>query len=128
MIPVEQEFVDAVSGDCFRACLASITEFGDIPNLVANEMWFTDYFQWLRERGWEMYTRPKERPPTGYSIGVIWSPTFTDPPQRHAVVALDGVMAWDPSPLRDEPGREYGPWLYFVEVRAATEREEPDDH
>ena len=115
MIRVAQEVHSDKDGDCFRACLASITELPDVPNWVEHEMWFTDLLGWLRERGWEMFTRPPDRPPTGYSIGVIWSPTFKG--ARHAVVAENGDLAWDPSPLRDEPGRVYGDWLYFVEVR-----------
>ncbi len=115
MRPVEQQISAVGNGDCFRACLESITEIDGVPNLIENEQWFTDTFVWLGEHGWEMYTRPKERPPTGYAIGVLWSPTFEG--ERHAVVVHDGALAWDPSPKRDEPDRTYGEWLYFVEVR-----------
>jgi hypothetical protein len=120
MKPVAQLVDNPETGDCFRACVASILELDPLtlPNIHDPE--FKDRY-WLGVLNEKlapfnlalMYTAKEqcywEIP---YFIWSIRSPTYEG--KTHAVVVnydekREGSawkIAWDPSPHRDEPGRE----------------------
>ncbi len=107
---IEQSKVDRTEGDCLAASLRSITEL-DVPDFTQETAWWGLFRSWLRERGWTMEDDSGERPMPGYSIAVGPSPTFVG--CTHATVALDGIVIWDPSPSRDDPGRIFTPIQYW---------------
>jgi hypothetical protein len=112
---IEQTIDNTIEGDCFRACLASITGRDDIPNLIAGEDWFSAYERWLEPRGWEIVTQPASHRPAKPAIALVPSPTY--PGFNHAVVAVGRQFIWDPSPHRNDPGRELGPVKCYITVK-----------
>lgn len=107
------------SDDCFAACVASIFELplSDIPNFVGDRgpQWFSGLLAWLEPRGYSAlfvdFSEECHRP-RGYSILSAWS---VRGPFNHAVVALNGKVVWDPSPLRHQG---IGGWRYWTVITA----------
>ena len=102
MIGVEQDILAPPNGNCYAACVASILELplSEVPNFTAPR-WFQEWNEWLRLRGLMLLSftrRPNDDwKPAGYSIMGVMSPRGDF---QHAVVALDGDLAWDPHPQR----------------------------
>lgn len=107
MKPVVQTILTAPGGDCFPACIASILEMdlAEVPN-YQGEHWQHHYHAWLAPLGLAFLTTniPSEELIAswpgmvlpGYTILAVDSPRH--PGHLHAVVALDGVVVWDPHP------------------------------
>ncbi len=89
-------------GNCQRAAMASILEIGidDMPPFelaaTSSDFW-EDIRIWLEERGLRLAMYDEEDPPKGYALAYGPAPRGV----RHAVVVLDGALAWDPHPSRD---------------------------
>ncbi len=102
MIPVEQTILAPPDGNCFAACVASIFEvpIEAVPS-IPEPHWWPAVEAWLAPRGLSVLhfaVKPDDdyRPP-GYAI------MHTDSPGGgclHALVAKDGVVVWNPHPLR----------------------------
>lgn len=121
MKPTPQLIDSPVNGDCFRACVASILEVdpATLPNIsdprYKDRYWLGVMNEALASRNLAlMYTTNEqcywELP---YFIWSIRSPTYEG--KTHAVVvnydpSRPGTdswrVVWDPSPHRDEPGRD----------------------
>ncbi len=116
---VPQRQSNTTDGDCLAAAISTITGL-DVPNFIESPKWHTLYRDWLRERGWAFTDDDGSRPMLGFSVAVGGSPTF--PFANHATVALDGIVVWDPSPNRDEPGRSFTPRQFWPVFRLASGR------
>lgn len=121
MVPVPQLIDSPDTGDCFRACVASILEVDPLtlPNIndpaYKDRYWRDVMNEALAPHNLAIQSTTNkqcywEHP---YFIWSIRSPKYEG--QSHAVVvAYDPkrggmsawYVAWDPSPWRDEPGRE----------------------
>lgn len=103
LTPVTQTRFGGDHGDCFAACVATITgvPLDQIPNFIeAGREWFAVLWNWADETGWDVYSaHSKETLPNGPLI-------VTGPGARgfgHACVWIggpDGMIAWDPHPSR----------------------------
>jgi len=88
-------------GNCQRAAMAAILDL-DIDGLPPFEdamsagAFWRGIYDWLADRGLAYEWHPADKPPPGYSIASGPAPRGVD----HAVVALDGVIVWDPHPSR----------------------------
>lgn len=90
-------------GDCFTACLASLTgipldDFPPPPEVRerATEVAYNNAIQALLiDRGWMKVTTWR-RPPLGYAIAS--GPSPRDPAILHCVIALNGEHVHDPHP------------------------------
>jgi hypothetical protein len=112
VIPVEQTTDEPGEGNCFAACIASVLEvrIEDVPNvhLDSPEDWHTVQ-AWLAQRNLAMIgydsddfapEEVKRDSLRGYSLcGVRYE--YPGGGVNHSVVALNGEIAWNPSPLRD---------------------------
>lgn len=107
---IEQSKNNDVDGDCLASCLSSITGL-DVPSFIPSPRWFGLTKEWLAEHGWSLDDDDGTRPQPGYSLAVGASPTFKN--ANHATVAFNGEVVWDPSPHRNDPGRQFTPlqWL-----------------
>ncbi|NUP39508.1 MAG: hypothetical protein HOY76_21475 [Streptomyces sp.] len=84
-------------GDCLRAAVASLLEL-DI-DVVPHFVEYDDWLERLRDFCLAHGYRPLQRPPTTrVELGMAWGPSERG--IRHAVVWVDGAMAWDPHPSR----------------------------
>lgn len=97
MRPVMQTRYGDPGGNCFEACIASITgiELERIPHFLG-EGWFEDYVAWLRHAGWNAvwWDAGAGGIPPGFAIASGPGPRGV----RHSVVSLDGELAHDPHP------------------------------
>jgi len=100
---------NGVSGDCWKACIASILEFPyeavpDFQNGPSEVEIQLDVHAWARHYGIWVYRwdTPEELFPRGYSIAIGPSPRFKS--TNHCCVALDGKVVFDPHP--DKTGLE----------------------
>jgi hypothetical protein len=94
-------------GNCFEACLASITgmPLADLPHFL-EDGWFGDYDNWLRERGWGLiHFGPAKDVPAGFAIASGPAPRGI----MHSAVYRDGVLEHDPHPSGD--GLEVRYWM-----------------
>lgn len=88
-------------GNCQRAAMASILEI-DIEDMPPFELapgacaFWEQIREWLAGRGLKLVTYDDEDPPSGFAMAYGPAPRGV----RHAVVTLDGVLAWDPHPSR----------------------------
>jgi len=110
MIKIDQTIVDAGTGDCTRACLASILELpiDAVPNFIRFKSdWFFMMKDFLRRldydyigTGYPHGNELKESPNvSGYVIASVPSKTFPD--IGHSVVMdLNGLVVHDPNPNR----------------------------
>jgi hypothetical protein len=115
MIPVDQTSLGWPEGNCWAACIATITEIplDQLPKVELDEegeplrpRWWVAMEVYLRQRGWLLlYTREfADRPlkPKGYHVlGGKGPRCHEGEPIDHCVVALDGEPCHDPHPSRD---------------------------
>ena len=87
-----------IFGNCLQAALASALgrELGSVPNFAAFEWWDVAARLWLRGKGFDWEFRAP-LPDAGRAILL----GQTRRGRRHAVVADDGQITWDPHPSRD---------------------------
>jgi hypothetical protein len=104
-------------GACMRACLATITGLA-IPETHEPD-WFGQYQTFLRERGWALESSPSTRPVVGFSVAIGPSPNGIG---DHAMVALDGVIIWDPGTGRTVPGDGFVPRSFCPVYRSSSGR------
>ena len=138
MTPVNQTIVDADSGDCTRACLASILDLPieAVPNFIMFKVgWFNVFWAFLRVLGYEYcgtgWVKSKERPHghilskspniQGYVIASVPSKTF--PNVGHSVVInLKGIVVHDPNPnklwqdINVKKSKELQHWMMIEEA------------
>lgn len=121
MIPVQQRVIDAIQGDCFAACVASILELPEAPNFKTDSTgsWLNKWNAWLEPRGLYLYGSPAGAfpAPAGYAIMAIKSVNF--PGSGHSVVwkgdfndGYSGKVVHDPSPLKHPD--DYEPIFWYV--------------
>jgi hypothetical protein len=104
LTPVDQTVVDPVTGDCLRACVASLTglRLAEVPDFAAldlsGEDWWDALLLTLRRRGLrlEAVEDPADEP--GLSLVTGPSPRFDG--AWHAVVHRGPGLAHDPHPSR----------------------------
>ncbi len=115
MKPVLQTEHIYPNGNCFAACMASIMELPEIPEL--GEDWFDDAIEAAHVAGWQLIwldcwrgtkSGPRSRSeiyqpfsPPGHHIASGYTGT-ADTGSRHSCVALDGEIVHDPHP--NKPG------------------------
>lgn len=120
MIPVDQEISDAVNGDCFPACVASVLELplADVPGFVRGNAddWFEQFAAWAVGRGYAAAYVPNDPPiaPRGYAIGVCDYHEFQGITVGHAIVALDGRPVHCPHPSRAGLGKSVRFWALLM--------------
>lgn len=110
MIPIEQAHIDADTGDCFSACIASILELPleRVPTIHGDGAW-DRWMAWFEAANASLLLLEKLPSPPGYAIRSILSYSYEA--RTHAVVALNGAVVWDPSPFRRALSDEcYGLW------------------
>ena len=84
-------------GNCLQAAVASLLELplDGVPHFIERDDWLEWFVDFCTARGY----RPLQRPPTAHvAYGMAWGPSVRG--VRHAVVWVDGAMAWDPHPTR----------------------------
>lgn len=109
MKPVEQTVLMPPHGNCFSACMASILEMPlEAVPCFEEEDWIIRWNEWLRPRNLaimicdlpedaEKLHRYRKTCMPGYTIPGADSPRG---PWKHAFVAFDGELVWDPHPQR----------------------------
>jgi hypothetical protein len=113
-------------GNCFRACMATLLSI-DIDELPAFEeqsdnVWIPAK-RWLIDRGLSIRNYHKDFPPDGYSIAT--GPSPRNPNIYHAVVALDGMIFFDPHP--DRSGLASTERYWQIEKSESVDEEFDDD-
>ena len=117
MIPVLQtEYYP--KGNCMAACLASILEIPleSIPN-DHSPQWYVHLEEFVNGYGYSIDRFPAGCDPEfirGYQIAVINSPRGD---WLHALVALDGVIVWDPFDGSTSSDSEIIGWDILVPIR-----------
>ena len=92
-----QQTIFGNHGNCLAACIASIFEvemsvlptFAEMP-----DAWLEELNDWLRPKGLGAILIAGDDKPDGYCI----RSSTRLPGRRHCCVALNGEVAWDPSP------------------------------
>jgi hypothetical protein len=129
MMPVEQTafFPD---GNCMEACVASILEIpiANVAKIASTDdtNWWAGFCKWLAGRGlkaaWANIADTAV--PGGYAIIGARSPRAD---VLHAVVALDGIIVWDPHPDRAMGVGEWVDWVTFAPIELSDANERSDD-
>lgn len=107
MKPIYQTIVDIKSGDCIRACVASILELpiDAVPNFIRfSTSWHNVLKYFLLSLGYDWYGtgfphshKIKEYTIKGFVIGSVASKTFKD--TTHSIVVNSkGLCVHDPNP------------------------------
>lgn len=127
MIPIQQT-VRGVLGNCFAACVASITELPleSMPNHFKNgdgdveARWLDEWNEFLKPYGLGMIWADAmfSRTPAGYAIAEM---EVQDHHCNHAVVCLDGEIVHDPLG-QDYQFERYVNWYVFTALDAAESR------
>lgn len=116
MTPVYQTKFGDPDGNCFEACIATITGIAldEIPHYLDDD-WFGSYSAWLREHGWlaAWWEAGTGCEPPGLAI----ANGVASRGLRHSVVVRDGALAHDPHP--EGTGLLVDQWLALW--REATE-------
>jgi hypothetical protein len=109
---VTQTITGEKDGNCLEAAIATVLgcDISEVPKLV-DDIWRDTLTTFFISRGVDWMTVDAANPPRGLSIAVGPSPRRT---VRHAVVAINGVLAFDPHPDRTFFGGS--PILYFIEL------------
>jgi hypothetical protein len=115
MMKPQRCIVGGKKGDCFRACIATICELDarEIPNFIEQDCGKGEMFvvarEWLHQRGFGLFETycsagwPLEKVLRLYSEDNPGAPVIiagvsqSHPDETHAVVALNGTIAHDPS-------------------------------
>lgn len=111
MIQVEQTLHLPPDGNCFAACVASVLELSleTVPNCRSDRAgWWFEWQEWLGKRNLAMIgfveaaldAELRADILRGYSICTVRYGN-EDAGMNHSVVALDGEIVWNPSPLRE---------------------------
>lgn len=89
--------IPGVPGNCLQAAVASLLDLDldDIPHFITHDDWLQYLVDWGRWRGYLVVARP----PATVAAGIAYGPSPRG--VQHAVVWLDGAIAWDPHPSRD---------------------------
>ncbi|MEV6833492.1 hypothetical protein AB0N17_03005 [Streptomyces sp. NPDC051133] len=84
-------------GDCLRAAVASLLELPllAVPHFVEYEDWEERLAEFCRAHRYQPILRS---PDADVPYGMAWGPSERG--VRHAVVWIDGAIAWDPHPTR----------------------------
>lgn len=134
---VPQRHVSPVDGDCMAACIASLLRvpIGDVPTFHAQPDGTYPGYNWLSGRRlWFRYLYPQPDGTIrmedgltlesngvpcpvlpGYAMASVPSELY--PGSTHAIVVLDGVCAWDPSPHAADRKTPYAIRHYYQLVR-----------
>lgn len=82
-------------GNCLQAAVASLLELplDAVPHFVEHEDWLERLAAFCNAHGYQPVMR---WPDTHVAYGMAWGPSERG--VRHAVVWVDGAMAWDPHP------------------------------
>ena len=112
---VTQTIVGDKDGNCLEAAIATILgcAITDVPKLH-DHTWNTQLTEWLSARGVEWATLDGDKPSQGLSVAVGPSPRRA---VTHAVVAINGKLAFDPHPDRTFFAGQ--PVKYFIELSRA---------
>lgn len=101
MIPITQSIPhgdpSGRPGNCLQAAVASLLDLDldEVPHFIEYDDWEERLVDFCMAHGY----RPLMRPPTTHvPYGIAWGPSERG--VRHAVVWVDGAMAWDPHPTR----------------------------
>lgn len=84
-------------GNCLQAAVASLLELDldGVPHFIEYDDWLERLRDFCLAHGY----RPLLRPPSAHvALGMAWGPSERG--VRHAVVWIDGMLAWDPHPSR----------------------------
>lgn len=101
MTPVDQTKFGFPEGNCFAACVASLTgvPLEDVPPFCSREGWWEAFCEWLEQRGW--YPIAGEGAPHEMIVGYV---IVSGPANRgldHATIWRHGALVHDPHPSRD---------------------------
>lgn len=96
---VTQTIIDGPSGqpgNCLQAAVASLLgmRLDDVPHFVASPAWEISFMDFMSDRGKPV----KLTVPCDDTTGIAVGPTIRG--THHAVVMVEGVVAWDPHPSR----------------------------
>jgi len=131
MIPIDQTICNFKTGDCMRACVASVFEIPieKVPNFM--EDGFDNYNsklqRWCDKMGmrsldlaFESQDIAKDCLENMYVIAVGRSPRGTNDKERHGVVWKDGKIVHDPHP--DKNGLDGMPTAFtvFIPINPAS--------
>lgn len=132
MIPVDQEFLydpeSGQHGDCQRACIASLLRLpiAEVPHFLRAaggdpETFWNLIFDFCEARGYEYLPHlPNFCPSMAAGMGgyhVIAGPSPRGGGILHAVVGLNGEIAFDPHPSRAGLAGERSDWRFDYLVR-----------
>lgn len=111
---MDQLIVDKMTGDCTRACIASILELDieSVPNFIEDgNAWFDRFWKFLKDHGYNYYgggwPKGPDRPNghilsespniDGFVVATVPSRTF-DEIGHSVVMDLNGIVVHDPNP------------------------------
>jgi hypothetical protein len=101
MIPTTQTILagdpSGVQGNCLQAAVASLLDLplDEVPHFAEHEDWLERLCDFGAEHGFKVIYRP---PATEGVTGLAFGPSARG--VKHAVVWVNGEMAWDPHPDR----------------------------
>jgi hypothetical protein len=89
---------DGIPGNCVQAAVASLLDMdlGDVPHFAVIGGWLEWLCTWAALNGWLIL-----RHNPGYRARMAIASGPSPRGVQHAVVMLDGGIAWDPHPSRD---------------------------
>jgi len=128
MKPVDQMYLhdpdNGVSGDCFRACVASVLELPieEVPHFVSTDDWIACTQQWLKEKGLQFievqYNSMMFDHFKLYGLyHMMTGPSPRFPGSLHCCVALDGKIVHDPHPDRSGLAGSEDDWLVGLLIK-----------
>lgn len=87
--------IDGVPGNCLQAAVASLLELDldAVPHFALHEDWLERLVEFGAERGYRVLYQGQP-----VAFGLAFGMSERD--LGHAVVCLDGEIAWDPHPSR----------------------------
>jgi hypothetical protein len=86
-----------VPGNCLQAAVASLLNLplDDVPHFILHDDWLEQLAAFCIAHGYRPIMRMPDVP---VAYGMAWGPSERG--VRHAVVWVDGQIAWDPHPSR----------------------------
>ncbi|MFJ8006092.1 hypothetical protein [Streptomyces fagopyri] len=84
-------------GNCLQAAIASLLELplDEVPHFILHEDWLERLAEFCLAHGYQPIMRNPDAP---VAYGMAWG--LSERGVRHAVVWIDGEIAWDPHPTR----------------------------